>query len=59
MRDELYFQDSGSFKPERFLEKVGGGRDGSKALNELANDDPSSIIFGFGRRYLIRSSSAF
>ena len=53
LRDELRFRDSAAFKPERFLEKVGRGRDGSTALNELANDDPSSIVFGFGRRQLM------
>ena len=58
MRDESYLQDSGAFRPERFLNKVGGGRDGSAALNELANDDPSPIVFGFGRRYLMPIDSA-
>ena len=50
MRDESYFQDSDAFRPERFLEKVKSGRDASVALNGHANDDPSSIVFGFGRR---------
>ena len=58
MRDESYLQDSGAFRPERFLDKVVNGRDGSVALNELANDDPSPIVFEFGRRYLMLIDSA-
>lgn len=51
MRDESYFHDSEAFRPERFLEPLKGGRDGPAALNEHFNDDPSSVVFGFGRRY--------
>ena len=52
MNDERYFPEPRAFKPERFLHRPDTRR--TKSEDEggaLAKDaDPSSIIFGFGRR---------
>ena len=50
MRDESRFKDSNAFKPERFLDLVKNTQDPTSALNGHSNDDPSSVVFGFGRR---------
>lgn len=50
MRDGKYFDRADEFHPERFLEKVKSYTDSNQALNGFFPDDPSSIIFGFGRR---------
>ena len=49
--DARYFPEPTDFNPERFREKVTRLEGNSlQALNGLDNDDPSSIVFGFGRR---------
>ena len=50
MRDPRFFRDAEEFKPERFLHKVKANNNVLESLNGFSLDDPSSIIFGFGRR---------
>ena len=52
-RDERYFPDPDVFRPERFFGKVEGMKDTLHGLNGFSSDDPSSLIFGFGRRYVL------
>lgn len=52
MRDEQYFPNPDVFSPERHLDKVKGSSDVSTEFER--NDDPSSLVFGFGRRYASR-----
>lgn len=49
MRDEQYFPNPDVFSPERHLDRVKGSSDASTEFER--NDDPSNLVFGFGRRY--------
>lgn len=52
MRDERYFGDAETFNPDRYL--AGNNKNykfGVDALRQFSPDDPSSLVFGFGRRY--------
>ena len=53
MHDERYFKEPDAFDPERFRKTVEGLQGNSiKALNGLEKDDPFSVVYGFGRRYM-------
>jgi hypothetical protein len=50
MLDPKHFSNPEDFNPERFREKLESITDPTKALNGLDMDDPTSIVFGFGKR---------
>ena len=51
MHDPHYFPEPNTFNPERFREKVEKLEGNAiHSLNGLDKDDPSAIVFGFGRR---------
>ena len=61
MRDKRFFKDPVVFNPERFREKVislSSQGNNLQALNGLDNDDPFSIVYGFGRRCVLSQASS-
>ena len=48
--DPRYFREPERFNPGRFLQKMTQIKEPQQALNGSEPDDPSSIVFGFGRR---------
>lgn len=53
LRDTRYFDRPDDFNPDRFREIVKRYKTPEQALNGFYPDDPSSIIFGFGRRSVL------
>ena len=53
MRDTKYFERPEDFNPDRFLGITNRYETAEQALNNLYPDDPSSIVFGFGRRSVL------
>ena len=52
MHDSKYFSEPEEFKPERFRQKIAELQGNNlQVLSRLDKDDPSAVIFGFGRRY--------
>lgn len=53
MRDERYFHGPKDFLPDRFIPMVSAENfDAIQSMNVFNTHDPSSIVFGFGRRFV-------
>ena len=46
MRDEAYFPNPEEFNPDRHLERLKGDKLGGP----VKDNDPSNLVYGFGRR---------
>ena len=57
--DERHFPEPLSFKPERHLRKVQSQTKETNGLNSFDPADPSTLVFGFGRRLVLELRLGF
>ena len=54
MHDEQYFPSPETFNPSRFLVNANThANEHVHSLNRFEVNDPSTLVFGFGRRYIL------